>query len=227
MNSACDARLKTMLGMLGMLGMLASCRPPAPGCKRGENLEKCIFHQGRREAPHTGAATHTPNLQQENPEFAVEGWSRVDNNLIGVAKLMAAGMNHGTVESAVRDWCDDETHSLAMRRAGTNKSSPHSWICTLPDTDDLSQLPIYLEHQRGAISISIPSLGAKQSAATLRAMMQRWNRVCTRPLRLLERDERLEDLYTCELNGGPQIVLGRFPRDIDAGLWQVSLMLTP
>ena len=215
---------------LAWVSAAAACRHLPKGCEKHETREACLFRLGAENDNHDDApATDGPRSPDNvDPVYlTAEGWSAINQQIRDVAESMAAGLDARTIEEMVRQWCDDEPRSLDQRRASPTPPDPHNWICTLPIEERVSRTPIYLEHNQGAISISMPGLDEQGSAAALEGITKRWDRVCAERLTPLEREERAEELYACELDGGPQIVVGRFPRDLEANLWQVTLMLAP
>jgi hypothetical protein len=161
----------------------------------------------------------------EGTVFEGEGWASVDQRLRSAAQIMASGRGPRALEEHVRAWCEDEPRELALRHEVAPPEE--SWICTLPAATEASDLPVFLEHSHGAITISVSGVSREMSGEVLSGVIERWGRVCKGVLRPLEREERVEEFHTCEVQGGPQVVFGRFPRDLDADLWQVSLMLAP
>jgi hypothetical protein len=191
---------------------LAGCTRGQRDACRGKAQARCAWQdavaQEDPDAPARdpdGSAADDPDAQDRPfPERAV---------LARVADLMAEGMGPDVVVTAALGYC---AQAAATTDDGTTRT------CPLRGPGE-SGVVWSLEIRGDAVTLSALGLDGPQAQALWSSLRDRWARRCREPFAPIGGEEAHRELVRCSFGDGPVLVLGRFPRDLEADLWQVSL----
>lgn len=201
------------LALAGVCVAIAHCgQPRDPACK-GLSEAECAWQQALQESrdaqspddpQYGGEGGADPELGELPPSEAVMAAS---------AELMADGMGPAVVADRALDWCADPP-SEDLDAQGAR-------ICALREDPQLG-VPLSLEVRGDVITLSALGVSDVESEELVTRFRQRWRARCQADFVGLDADANHE-FFRCPLAGGPILVVGRFPRDLEADLWQVSL----
>ena len=79
--------------------------------------------------------------------------------------------------------------------------------------------------ERGVVSLVGLDIPGDDSESLATAARERLTASCTSSWQKApgRADDAHRELHTCDAEGGPVLVVGRFPSDLSADLWQVSI----
>jgi len=146
-------------------------------------------------------------------------WTRIGVMLSEAAAVVADGGDVAAVEGLAKRWCAFEP---------ARKESPYGNVrVCVPDppiTVGGGTFTIELGDM-GVVGLAAMELSDRDSTELLRRALEAARRWCLGPLRPApQREEhRQDEFHMCPVAEGPLLAIGRFPRDLDADLWQVSL----
>jgi hypothetical protein len=207
--------------------MSAGCRTRPAEC-RHENLERCLWERGTAspgpgsndEGGKSGGASDDGGL--DGIEVTPEA-TRLDATLTRMTEIIAAGIEWALVDESARSLCTSPPHSPDPQ-PGLPDPTPDAWTCSITDLE-LGEQALELEAGQGVLSLSAVDLDDDDSAALFELAQRRFDGWCAgRGLKQLESDG-LAEFYRCSLADGPYLVIARFPRDPEAGRWQISIAI--
>jgi hypothetical protein len=206
--------------VLVTFGLAAACaagRATDRACE-GMTREQCAWDRARRGAKATpggdgavGSAGVTVELQADR------SWNRAEEILRATADWLAQGLGGAAVDTQVRQWCADPP-------AIVDKGHGPSWICHMSEPPRIAGRDLTLEGSgSGVLALAARELSGDHSRRLVEEALGRWSSWCTDArFSPIERFQD-EEFHRCALPGGPLLVVGRFPQDLEADLWQVSL----
>lgn len=160
----------------------------------------------------------SPTADPQNPGSITEpGWDRVEEILRDGVDYLRGGS--GAAEVITDRWCASPP-TPQISEAGT------VWVCAVNEPPRLRGHELTLEFDRHAL-FALTGFGYSRSDGRelIQTSKRRWASWCrTRSFIELE-SVGANEFYRCALSEGPTLVLGRFARDLDADLWQVSLAI--
>ncbi|MEE9386830.1 MAG: hypothetical protein V3V08_25720 [Nannocystaceae bacterium] len=212
--------------LLPIAAIAAGCAhaKQATECTRRSRAQ-CVFVQAQTQAQAQAQArpdARTPSgaiaATSANAGWQAEpGWDDVDEILgYGITYL---GSGAGAIDVAADRWC-------AETPTPHESDSGEVWVCALRQAPRLGGHELTLEFDRyGLFSLTGFGYSREEGRELIRASLTRWSQWCT-----ARRFEELESIgadafHRCALSEGPFLVVGRFTRDLDDDLWQVSLAI--
>lgn len=209
--------LRRLLLLLPLSG-LACQHGKTPRDCAGKTREQCLWERAQRKAverPLDGG-----NGSSVGPEFdpRVEpAWTRMEDILGQAAEWLSDGLGGDVVSAQAREWC-------AEKPAVTQTDHGPSWVCHLEDAPKIHGQDFNLEGGAGGVlAVAARDFTGEQSERVVRQALGRWSSWCeSARFDPIERYQD-EEFHSCALPGGPLLVVGRFPQDLEADLWQVSL----
>ncbi|TPV94522.1 MAG: hypothetical protein B7733_14885 [Myxococcales bacterium FL481] len=217
-------QLANSIGALALaVAVVPSCAHPGPPCPSGTPREQCLFERAI-DPPVNVAGNETvatnpgdPGEPSQVPVLLEPGWERVDELLRDGIDFMQGGS--GAVDTITSRWC-------ASPPSPQPGHSGPVWACAITDPPRLRGHELTLEFDRHAL-FSVTGFGysSADGRELIRASTERWSAWCqTRSFVELE-NVGAEEFHRCALSEGPTLIIGRFARDLDADLWQVSLAI--
>lgn len=197
----------------------ASCPKKPPGCEY-DSIERCRWAQGAKQpARPDPALAEYVGSSSVSPEAA----DTLDTTLDGMIDIMGAGLEWSLVDARARELCRtrDEEGELVATEVEYADDSQQRWTCPVADLE-LDEQAVQLEASSEVISLSAVDLDPLQSEALLEFARARFDEWCAGGFEEIERP-KLEVFYRCPLPEGPYLVVARFPRELEAGRWQVSI----
>jgi hypothetical protein len=213
--------LLTLLLALPVLGG-ASCPKKPAGCEY-DSTERCLWEEAAEQPEHPAGE------QGEGGEFIDDNGvgpiatDTLDTTLNSMIDIMHAGLEWSLVDARARELCRtrDEEGELVASKVEYVDDSQERWSCPVADLE-LDDQEVRLEASSEVISLSAVDLDALQSETLLDFARTRFDEWCAGDFEEIE-SPKLEVFYRCPLPEGPYLVVARFPRDLDAGRWQVSI----
>ena len=160
----------------------------------------------------------TPELSDE-----LTGWARIGSMVDEAVRILVGGAGEEQVAQLAQRWCDVEPEA---------KQTPHGPVrVCFPDPPVSAGGEVFtLELSTGGvIGLVASELSGPKSEALFREALDRGQQWCEGSWAELSNDaDQAEhdahgDLRTCTVEKGPMLVIGRFPTEPDADLWQVSV----
>lgn len=184
----------------------------------GLTREQCLWKQARR----AGTPDPRSDGQSEDPEVEItwesEGsWTRLEQMLEQAAQWLSDGLGGEVLSHQARQWCAQEP---TIQDSGREAS----WACHVEDPPRIGDREFTLEGNAGGIfAIAGRDFDGSRSRQIVELALRRWREWCVGAR--FSRVERFQDeeFHRCALPGGPLLLVGRFPQDLEADLWQVSL----
>ena len=218
------------LGVSALLAGGASCPTKTDDCRHG-NEQRCLWEQGEANRDGDGAGDSSANgpIDTDTAIASREEATELDQALADMIEIMGAGFEWALIDERARAMCiefgnrDDEFDDGdgSAREPTPNPDDAEAWSCPIFALDINGQ-PLELEASAGVISLSAEPLDADQSAALLEFARARFDDRCGGNFEEIE-GPKLEVYHRCALPEGPYLVVARFPRDLEADQWQVSI----
>lgn len=212
----------TIVPALGLLTG-ASCRTTPKDC-RHESTERCLWEAG--VAPPT-TPSNDDNIPDGNGELDDDGVAgeptQLDATLEAMVTIIAAGLEWSLVDERARALCGD---APAAPELSADMPAPTSdaWTCAIRELE-IDDQPLQLEASNGVLSLSAFDIGDPESAELFEVAQRRFDGWCAGNTFKEFEGEGLAEFYRCSLPEGPYLVIARFPRDLGAGRWQVSIAI--
>ncbi len=210
-----------LLAVAGLAG--AGCRTKPSGCAHA-STERCLWEAG--VAPPTKTADEAKPIDGDDP-YAEGGVAseptQLDGTLAEMVTIIGAGLEWSLVDERARTLCSEEPRAPELD-AGMPSPSPEAWTCAIPALD-LGNRPLALEASEGVLSLSAYDIGDADSAELFELAQRRYDDWCAGERFKEFEGEGLAEFYRCSLPEGPYLVVARFPRDLKAGRWQVSIAI--
>ncbi len=183
----------------------------------GLTREQCVWKHARRSGTGTGTSNGAAEDAVEMTWESEGSWTRAEEMLQKAAEWLSDGLGGAIVSAQARKWCA-ETPTIVDKGHGA------SWICHVREPPLIAEREFTLEGSaRGVLAIAGRDFDGSQSAQVVNLALRRWRAWCADSrFSPIERFQD-EEFHSCALPGGPLLVIGRFPQDLEADLWQVSL----
>jgi hypothetical protein len=209
----------SIVAALILLGAPA-CRTKPPGCEDATN-ERCLWNQGVRQPAATdsgepGQADVTGD-SSASPTTDV----KLDDALTQMTDMMRAGLEWSLVDARARTLCaGDGAIRPGEAEALENGDASEVWHCDTALMIDTQSLT--LEATAAVLSLTADALDEARSDELYELARARFASWCAGAFEELDGTDHLV-FYRCPLPEGPFLVIARFPRDLEAGQWQVSI----
>jgi hypothetical protein len=244
-NAQCHRRL-TCVALLGSLPLFtaASCRATPTDCTHDSN-QRCLWEQGVVTPVGDDGELDGGELGDPDGTDPTER-AEFEHTLARIIEIMQVGLEWPLVDQRARTLCSErdadgeiiEAAVMSADAAGTtdeagatdegesDKAAPvgesaSAWSCPVANLE-LDGQSLALEASQGVISLSASELDGPRSKQLFERARTRFAQKCLGDFEEIE-GARLEVFYRCALPEGPFLVIARFPRDLEADLWQVSI----
>ena len=144
----------------------------------------------------------------------------LDETLARMVAIIGAGLEWSLVDDRARALCSGD---LRDPDPELPPATPSTWSCAIEDLEIHDQ-PLALEASPGVLSLSAIDIGDAESADLFEFARRRFDGWCATPFTRFE-GQGLQEFYRCSLPAGPFLVLAKFPRDLKADRWQVSIAI--
>lgn len=238
--------------LLVLIALACACRTRPNDCSH-ESTERCLWEAGVA-SPATANSDGDANGGPTQLDDFTEQATQLDATLTEMISIIAAGLEWSLVDAHARALCTetpDDPNSPGVRddpgspgspdespkeadRPGDGKVRPKpapspgkdvdAWTCAIGELSFAEQ-PLALEASMGVLSLSAADIGDSESAELFELAQQRFDGWCAAQTLEEFEGEGLAEFYRCSLPDGPYLVIARFPRDLEAGLWQVSIAI--
>ena len=204
--------------VLAALGLSCSRHNNAAACADDVTREQCLFETATQPASSTtpGGTPDTP--QQATPVPITEpGWDRAEEILRDGVDFLRIGS--GATDMIGDRWC-------ASPPTPQSGEAATIWVCALREPPRLRGHELTLEFDRYAL-FSLTGFGYSHAEGRdlVSAGVQRWSTWCRTQSFIELESGGADQFYRCALSDGPMLIVGRFARDLEADLWQVSLAI--
>ncbi|KIG12084.1 hypothetical protein DB30_02058 [Enhygromyxa salina] len=210
----------------------SSCRTTPRDCDDATN-ERCLWNQGLRKPI---ASDNEPGQDEvaTDPHTSLGSDAKLNEAVTQLVDMMRTGLEWSLVDARARSLCVSEVEADPATDPPTDPATDPptdgdegggasaAWHCDtalLIDTQNL-----VLEATAAVLSLSTAPLDESASAELLDLARGRFEPWCASEFEELEGTNHLL-FYRCALPEGPFLVVARFPRDLDAGAWQVSIAI--
>ena len=217
----------TLAALAGVILVGPACRA-TPGDCRFESTERCLWE--------AGVAPPAPLANEEtNPEYDGElddpsvltDRTQLDETLTQMISIIGAGLEWPLVDARARALCSGELSEPRQdpeQDPERSEASGDAWICGI-NALEINDQPLTLEASDGVLSLTAVDIDDAQSAELFAFAQQRFAGWCAGdPLKHFA-GEGLQEFYRCSLPEGPYLIVARFPRELEAGRWQVSIAI--
>lgn len=207
-----------MRSLLAALALCLACGGCSSGTTRATQRawENALKRPSDRAVSDGGAAN--PNARHTSSER--DAWRALSQFTVEAIDLVADGSTTVSLPMLAEKLCADASEALA------EDSSPGALRCA--PKASLTPLGHALELELGqpsTIGLFAKDLSDEASAKLLQQTLRQLTSVCQEPWSLSpsRADNAHEEFHTCPTGSGAILVLGRFPSNLGAGTWQVSL----
>lgn len=194
-----------------------SCRTKPPGCEDATN-ERCLWNQGLRQPIVTDKEPGQDDYASD-PNAPLNSDARLSDALTQMVDLMRAGLEWSLVDARARDLCASEPAAASEAEPASGSEAWHCDTALAIDTQGLE-----LEATAAVLSLTAGLLDEARSEELYQLARARFNPWCASNFEELEGTDHLA-FYRCALPEGPFLVVARFPRDLEADQWQVSIAI--
>lgn len=204
----------------------ASCPRSRPDDCAHSSSERCLWEQG---VAGQVAGAEQPELDGEGGELAdgsetpAIDRSELERTLDDIVGIMRVGLEWSLVDPRARELCrgrDPEGNLIPIEVTPADEHG-EVWSCPLAGLE-LDGQALTLEASSGVISLTADELQGERSevlAERARALLEHR---CVGSFEEVESGKR-QTFYRCALPEGPYLVVARFPRDLEADSWQLSV----
>ena len=211
------------LALAGVVGA-GGCRHKPEGCEH-DSIERCLWDRGVAQ-PEADSGGREAGEGPDSPDSGVsederEALSALDQKVQDMIDAMGVGLEWALVDERARDLCGSEP-AKPPEPSKQGGAVEGAWFCELPSLQ-LGGQSLALEAGGGVVALTAKELAGLESADLLEFMRGRYAQWCREGGFTAIEGKRYEELYRCDLDAGPYIVVGRFPRDLEADRWQVSI----
>jgi hypothetical protein len=217
-RKAAGKALLVALALAGLTG--ASCRSVPTECEH-DSVERCRWEAGVAPPPVANNSNFDDGDEAGDPGVASDP-TALDETLARMVAIIGAGLEWSLVDQRARALCSGEPRDPAADSELPPKA-PSAWSCVIEELEIHDQ-PLTLEASHGVLSLSAAEIGDAESAELFEFARRRFAGWCATPFTSFE-GQGLQEFYRCSLPAGPFLVLARFPRDLKADLWQVSIAI--
>jgi hypothetical protein len=209
---------------LMLLSLLAgaSCRTTPSDCKHETN-ERCLWERAVVEPDNGSNELEGDELGSDPTGADPSERAELEHTLGSVIEIMRGGLEWPLVDQRARSLCSraDAEGSLVEAPIEMADESGLAWSCAVANLE-LDGQSLALEASRGVISLSANDLDAVRSEQLLERARTQFAHKCVSAFEELE-GAKLEVFHRCALPEGPYLVVARFPADVEADRWQVSI----
>jgi hypothetical protein len=213
----------SLTGLITPLLAGASCRAIPADCTH-DSSERCRWEQGV-VAPVDGVGELDGGEPGNNDPDAATTHERaeLDQALTSVIDIMQRGLEWPLVDQRARSLCSqlDAEGVLSVASITLADEAGLAWSCPVANVS-LEDQSLTLEASQGVISLSASELDATRSEQLAERARSRFAHKCLGEFEELK-GAKLEVFHRCALPEGPYLVVSRFPHDLEADLWQVSI----
>ncbi|MFV8751027.1 hypothetical protein ACNOYE_10820 [Nannocystaceae bacterium ST9] len=213
--------MKSRVVVLATLGLLACPRRP-PDCEY-DSIERCLWERGRETPDPSGEGSpgesgvgNEGEPQLDGDDEPYERWAELDAALDELAELIGSGLEWPLVDERARELCGSPPE---LRDA---PDEPPAWACPLADVLELDGNALVLEVGEGVVSLTAESLTERVSEKLVALALDTAGDSCIDGFDAVEGPVN-QEFSSCTLRSGPLLYVGRFPQDLDADRWQVSI----
>jgi hypothetical protein len=207
----------TILAALAALAIVVGC------AGRTEKHTREVWENATRvggsevAGPGTAPGAAEPATQADH----TPGWGRIDAVVEAARKAVANGADEDDIARLADRWC---------AQTPTPLSGPHGpvRVCVPEPPLSVDGHALTLElGAEGVIGLVASDLSDTQSRDLLRAALTHGRSWCEGPWNAVgvRGDDAHQELHTCVAPGGSTLAAGRFPTDLEADLWQVSVSI--
>jgi hypothetical protein len=211
-----------IMGLITPLLAGASCRATPTECKH-DSSERCRWEHGI-VAPEDGIAELDGGEPGGDPDGpTVHERAELDHALTSVIEIMQGGLEWPLVDQRARSLCSqvDAEGVLSVAAISLADEAGLAWSCPIANVS-LEDQSLTLEASQGVISLTASELDATRSEQLAERARSRFAHKCLGEFEELK-GAKLEVFHRCALPEGPYLVVSRFPDDLEADLWQVSI----
>jgi hypothetical protein len=208
-----------------LIALVASpgCRRPPPDCEY-DSVERCLWERGgTTEAGSNEAGGPQGEAggvgQGEGGGEVVEYWEELDVTLEQLAELIGSGLEWPLVDERARELCGSPPTN---REAAEGEDEQRAWVCPLARALELDGHALLLEVGEGVVSLTADSLTEQTSGKLVALALETTSESCEGGFSSVDGPVN-QEFQRCTLRAGPLLYVGRFPRDLDADRWQVSI----
>jgi hypothetical protein len=204
-----------------VLVALSGCPRTPPDCEY-DSVERCLWERGQtkpdgKDPKDSGTSGLDPDLLEGDDE-PFERWVELDQAVDGLAGLVGAGLEWPLFDAKARELCEYPPEV----RVDAEGVLLRAWSCPLGQPLALDDKPLVLELGEGVASLTADALSERASGKLVALALDSTADACLDEFESVEGPVNQEFLR-CTLRTGPMLYIGRFPRDLDADRWQVSI----
>jgi hypothetical protein len=213
-------------GVMAALSVaVLACHGRPPDCEY-DSVERCLWDRGG-VTPGSSETVGSPDEgggasgQVDGPTDAVERWDELEVVLGQLGELIGSGLEWPLVDERARTLCG----TLPEPREATSNAppaDPHAWVCPLAQALVLDGTVLMLEVGEGVVSLTADALTDQVSGKLVERALATTRGSCSDNFQSVDGPVN-QEFSTCTLRAGPLLYVGRFPRDLDADRWQVSI----
>lgn len=222
--------------LLPALALGLACQRPPPDCEY-DSIERCLWEQGKAEpdSPSDGDGNGNGGGTGNGDGNPVDktNWGALDRTLHDIVQFMGPGLEWALVDKRARELCaldeddpqpaadgDEPEAEPSKRRRGGG-----AWSCT-PETEiAVNGRRFDLEAGDGVVALTVPDSDSTESAALLEFALTRFDEWCADGSFETVDVKLHQEVHRCPLPEGPYLLVGRFPRDLEADRWQLSIAI--
>lgn len=216
---AAGLSLRSLLPLVALLAL--ACRRLPSDCEY-DSLERCLWERGGATPGSTDAAGPKGEGggegQLEGGDELIERWDDLDTTLDQLAELIGSGLEWPLVDERARELCG----SPPTLRHAEDDDDPRAWVCPLAGMLELDGHTLQLEVGEGVVSLTSDELTEQVSGKLVALALDTTRQSCEGGFQSVDGPVN-QEFQRCTLHAGPLLYIGRFPRDLDADRWQVSL----
>jgi hypothetical protein len=220
------------VALLGSLPLLtgASCRPAPADCTHASN-ERCLWEQAVVAPMERDGELEGGELGGDSDGADPSERAELEQTLTSIIDIMQLGLEWPLVDERARGLCSQRDAEGEVTEApitpadgsadGEADAAALAWSCPVANLE-LDGESLTLEASQGVISLSTSDLDAARSEQLQARARTGFAPKCLGAFEEIE-GAKLEVFHRCSLPEGPYLVIARFPRDVEANLWQVSI----
>jgi hypothetical protein len=201
-----------------------ACHGRPPDCEY-DSVERCLWDRGG-VTPGSSEGVNTPDEgggasgQVDGPAESVERWDELDVALGQLAELIGSGLEWPLVDERARALCGSPPELRESSEGAAD--DPRAWTCSLAEALELDGTALMLEVGEGVVSLTADALTDQVSGKLVERALTTTRGSCSDNFQSVDGPVN-QEFSSCTLRAGPLLYVGRFPRDLDADRWQVSI----
>jgi hypothetical protein len=215
------AGISTLVAVVASLG----CRRTPPDCEY-DSIERCLWERGGATPSTTEAdgpaSEGGAEGQLEGGDESLERWDELDATLEQLAELIGSGLEWPLVDERARELCGSPPTAREGDSDSQAEDEPRAWVCPLAQALELDGQVLLLEVGEGVVSLTADSLTEQTSGKLVALALDTTRESCESGFASVDGPVN-QEFQRCTLRAGPLLYVGRFPRDLDADRWQVSI----